>query len=75
MDANEVSGGTALKHFVALVGDDISPGDMALCRAAIARSWIVLGISGAAATHDLSAAITKIKDEETRPRFPPARND
>ena len=68
LDADGVSGGTALKNVVALVGGDISQEDMALCRAAIARSWGVLGLPGEAADHDLAAAITKIKAEETRPR-------
>jgi hypothetical protein len=60
--------GLALKHFVGLVGDDISREDTALCRAAITRSWLVLGLPGEAATHDLAAAIMRIKEEETRPR-------
>jgi hypothetical protein len=68
LDANGVSGGTALKHFVGLVGDDISTEDMALCRAAIRRSWVVLGLPGEAATHDVAAAIMKIKEGETTPR-------
>jgi hypothetical protein len=68
LDASGVSGGTALKNLIALVGTDINSEDMALCRAAIARSWAVLGLSGEAATHDLSTAITKIKEGETKPR-------
>jgi hypothetical protein len=68
LEANGVSGGTALKSFVTLVGDDISTEDMALCRAAVARSWAVLGLSGEAATYDLASAITRIKEGETRPR-------
>ncbi len=68
LDASGVSGGSALKNLLALVGDDIGSEDMALCRAAIARSWAVLGLSGEAATYDLATAITTIKDGETRPR-------
>ena len=68
LDADGVSAGTALRKVVALLGDDISKGDMSLCRAAIARSWAVLGLPGEAATYDLATAITTIKEEETRPR-------
>jgi hypothetical protein len=68
LDASGVSGGTALKNLIALAGIDIDSEDMALCRAATARSWAVLGLSGEAATHDLATAITKIKEGETRPR-------
>lgn len=68
LDAKGVSGGTALKNFGSLLGEDISAEDLALCRAVIARSWDVLGLSGEAATHDLAAAITRIKDGETKPR-------
>jgi hypothetical protein len=69
LDAKEVSGGTALKNFVTLLGEDISAEDLALCRAVIARSWVVLGLSGEAATHDLAVAITRIKEGETNISF------
>jgi hypothetical protein len=69
LNASEVSGGTALKNFIALVGDDMGSDDIALCRAAVARSWAVLGVSGEAATHDFATAITRIKEGETRPRL------
>jgi hypothetical protein len=68
VDATGVSGGTALKNFVTLVGAHISADDMVLCRAAIARSCVVLGLPGEAATRDLAAAIARIKEAETRPR-------
>ena len=68
LDAKGVSGGSALKQFVSLLGEDISAEDLALCRAVIARSWVVLGLTGEAATHDLAAAIATIREGETKPR-------
>lgn len=68
LDAGDVSGGNALKNLIALVGEDIGSEDMALCRAAIAHSWAVLGLPGEAATYDLATAIAKIKEGETTPR-------
>jgi tetratricopeptide (TPR) repeat protein len=68
LDASGVSGGTALKNLLALVGDEIGSEDMALCRAAIARSWAILGLSGEAAKYDLTSAIAKIKEGEARLR-------
>ena len=68
VEATEVSAGTALKNFVLLAGEHIGAEDIVLCRAAIARSWAVLGLSGEAPTHDLAAAIGLIKEAETRPR-------
>lgn len=68
LDAKGVSGGTALTNLVRLLGEDIGAEDLALCRAVIARSWGVLGLSGEAPTHDLVAAITTIKAGETKPR-------
>jgi hypothetical protein len=68
LDAKGVSGGTALKNFVSLLGEDMTAEDLALCRAVIARSWGVLGLAGEAPTDDLAAAITRIKEGETKPR-------
>ena len=68
LDGEGISGGTALKQFLALSGQQgITSRDKELCARVVRRSWEVLALPGEPELTNVAAAIEAIRDGEARP--------